>query len=415
MLSCWLSPRLCSKLDLWSELSISGMPASSLSFFVQFFLETIRDLVFQLIHCPFRTQRYSAMSKPEYLILTDIPRGAQGSRSKTSWTGRAETDDLASFVGMMVYYLHGLAQSPHDIIPSPINDTSFGQKPTTPVKLVVGGYSYGSLILTRLPAVPSIIARFEDADRGTAAAEIQLRARKLASEERKARIAALPSPRGRSEIPQSPTARGSKHKGHLSTVYGGEETSPELRRPSREGKRSLELVRKEIETVPGRIRSAVRRHGSDKSISERRHGAVVSPIASEPRESLERSGSGSGPSVEVSYLLISPLLPPVSFALSLSLGTGSFMASKSTKNDLVNLADYSTLIIFGSQDMFASSRQVERWARNLRDQSYAKQKSTTGPSVQWLRVPDAGHFWREPGVEGQMRTRIAEWTEKVMT
>src|ERR1700712_3115194 len=51
-----------------------------------------------------------------------------------------------------------------------------------PIRLLLGGYSYGSLVLARLPSPQTIIARFQGAAIGTAAAEIILRARMLAKQ-----------------------------------------------------------------------------------------------------------------------------------------------------------------------------------------------------------------------------------------
>ena len=122
-----------------------------------------------------------------------------------------------SFIGFMIYYLQKLQPSGDDNNdddggPRPLstimsartsrvdgpdnNYTNNGfppssttpSPPTTPpqsnhhITLLLSGYSYGSLILSRLPPISEILTRFENAPHGTTAAEIILRSYRLAQE-----------------------------------------------------------------------------------------------------------------------------------------------------------------------------------------------------------------------------------------
>ena len=101
------------------------------------------------------------------------------------------------------------------------------------LELLLGGYSYGSLIVARLPLVSDIIQRFQQAETGTAAAEIILRARTLGKETRKHVEEALrpSSPRGRNQLGPSDVATSpTKRVGTSPMTMGGEETDPSERR-----------------------------------------------------------------------------------------------------------------------------------------------------------------------------------------
>ena len=88
-------------------------------------------------------------------------RGASGSKGSTSWTGKAEIVDYVSFVGFFVEYLR---------IKEARNEHSRRKKVS--INLLLGGYSYGSLITRHLPDLRQIMARFEGNNIGTVELEI---------------------------------------------------------------------------------------------------------------------------------------------------------------------------------------------------------------------------------------------------
>ena len=76
-----------------------------------------------------------------------VIRGAGKSKGRTSWTGKPEISDYMSVAGFLIQYLDQLE----------VNAVADG---TDEIHLVLGGYSYGSLIASRLPEISSILAPF---------------------------------------------------------------------------------------------------------------------------------------------------------------------------------------------------------------------------------------------------------------
>lgn len=340
-------------------------------------------------------------------------RGAAGSKGSTSWTGRPEKEDYASFAGFMVYYLQRL--QPKDdfkrlsTIVSARTSRIDGLEPFTPasetpsprdssrsssVTLLLSGYSYGFLILSRLPPVPEILGQFEVAPRGTTAAEIILRAYRLAKESRSTLDAkqALPQSRGRRLTPADAT----KPRLHVSpVVVGGEETPPQERRHSRETSRGANIVHRGAE-VPLRIKNRIRRRSSGV-----RPGTGSVSMRSE--ESIATGTTTPVPSVRVMYLLISPVLPPLAHTL---VPPASWTGLKGAvdKGTGVGSMTCPTLAVWGSKDNFTSSRRLKAWAERL---------FKAGPATfKWIDFKSAGHFWREQGVMKLMTKGIEDWVRE---
>lgn len=104
-------------------------------------------------------------------------------------------EDYISFIGFFIHYIEGL-RAPRSQSPSPtthgtelpldrsayetlLDKSVAGNHGVT---LVIGGYSYGSLITTCLPAIGHILKRFETVVKGSAEAEIRLRAGSLSAQ-----------------------------------------------------------------------------------------------------------------------------------------------------------------------------------------------------------------------------------------
>jgi alpha/beta superfamily hydrolase len=252
---------------------------------------------------------------PELTI--GICRGAGGSKGRTSWTAKPETYDCASFVGLMVYFMHYLSlpqsfysdsqpswdEEPYTLTPipshallpqdwpvsprshkfapvSPINTsrTVDGQRKNgedpklSPPLLLLAGYSYGSMITVQLPALSSILSLFSAPELGTAASEIRLRAKQLAKQQNdafKSMMAALQEKsgnsantsmskhrRGRSLQPDE-TLSCRKTSACSSVRMGGEETDPDARRPSHDSpnRRSFSFESERLRRSVDRVRS----------------------------------------------------------------------------------------------------------------------------------------------------------------
>jgi len=114
------------------------------------------------------------------------------------------------------------------------------------------------------------------------------------------------------------------------------------------------------------------------------------------------------PHVSTHYLLISPLLPPLSNFLSLSTTSLSFWRHH-TDHQPQNLLDNPTLVIFGTKDMFTSSTKLDAWCKKM----HALASQNKGNFI-WRKVEGASHCWREAGVEAELRSSVREWVEEVI-
>lgn len=328
-------------------------------------------------------------------------RGAHGSKGRTSWTGKSELDDYTSFAAFFMHYLSHIrpfpvadpqstpAQSPvSPRVQQSSGDVSGASSPSadteTPV-LVLGGYSYGSLMVRNLPPVPSILQPFAAPADGSAASEILLRARKLADQSNAEWIHLARSPRSRQSTPKKSKSR----EKNLSVTMGGEETSPDIRRSSREfrhsldGRKSLDLGRR----VTSLSRASRKNKGKD--------GGLPKP----PTGSSTRTASVAIRVPEIRYLLVSPLLPPLSAVIAPGLAHRFWGKAKDTGADV--FAMYPALVVFGNQDMFTSVKKVRQWAGQLQERA--------GEAFSYVEIDGAGHFWHEHGVEKRLRDSLRTW------
>lgn len=242
------------------------------------------------------------------------------------------------------------------------------------IQVVIGGYSYGSMIASKLPSIEYLLYRFSTGADGTAFTEIILRARNLAQQTQEELWT--------SHTSNERESRDSTRHYGTNLHVGGEETSPEHRRRSQESRisseihRSIQLVRK----LPGLKKS---------------------PPDSETT-ALESSSTTSGkpePKVKPAYLLISPLLPPISSLTALSF---SQTTTKTDKEELQErLGTNPSLAVFGSSDIFTSTKKLRSWAQNI--------SSRPDSSFQFVEIDGAGHFWHEDGVEKRLKLAVREW------
>ena len=258
------------------------------------------------------------------------------------------------------------------------NQGSFARGPINEGPVVIlGGYSYGSHILRHLPPVPSMLQPFVAPIAGSASDEILLRARTLADQSNMA---------WRELIRSHERESRSRKKGHEpkhSVTMGGEETTPEKRRTSREVRRSTDR-RLSVE-FGNRLRSLSRTH--------RRHQDNSPPIPLETHEVAQITMP------DVRYLLISPLTPPVSTLAAPALGHKFWHKSKGSSEEVV--AHHIGLAVYGDQDIFTSARRIRDWSEQL--------KAMQGSRFSSVEIADAGHFWVESGVEEKLRGALREW------
>ena len=316
--------------------------------------------------------------------LSVVTRGAGNSQGKTSWSAKPERQDYISFIGLFAHYLHALdprsgPSSPCPPSPgnshllSPLSASSPSSNPSLPspeMALIVGGYSYGSLVVTHLPPLAAVLAPFAQPAEGTAAAEIRLRAAHLAgtwNEE-----------------------CATRRRGRAGAVHGGEEGEPGARRSRESSRRSVEGLRRSVERT--REKFSQGRHRSNEATTETK-GLEVADI----RLSL------------AAYLLVSPLLPPVSSFLTMF--ARHKPSPRKPKEETpeadsgcgeVEVAKHPTLVVHGDDDLFTSSKKLRKWTVEL--------AAWPGSQLRSVEVPDAGHFWHDPEAQRQLVEAVDSWT-----
>ena len=224
-----------------------------------------------------------------------------------------------------------------------------------------------------------ILSRFKTATKGSAHAEIRLRAANLAAQWNKDAEVYRETQQAR-RLRSHEKLRTSA----LAVAIGGDESEPGSRRPSHEGRRSLDVVRRSMEKSRRRLGLQGRSHSSDMSDC----GAVQEILL--PVDI---------PLPQTCYLLISPLLPPIS---SLATMFSSMRSSRSPYCEEA-FAHKPTMAIYGDEDFFTSPRKLRKWAENL--------KGIAGSHFQFREIAGAGHFWREEDSDRQMRTYIRDWLQ----
>lgn len=335
-----------------------------------------------------------------------ISSGAGSSKGKASWTAKPELADYVSFVAFFVQYLDSL-MPPTSIESSPVfmeDSATLSSIPSAQAvssksleadrqgfTIILGGYSYGSLLASHLPAIDVILERFANIAKGSAEAEIRLRALTLSTQWNKDAHNHCVVERGRSLKSNKPNRSSPRS---LGTVFGGEESEPGSRQTSQDSRRSLEFIRRSVDRSRRKIDSRTRKKG----------------LHLEGEEHLELSKM---PQPQVHYLLISPLLPPISlFATMFSkLSNDKTLASYGKRQSSAALdeplVNHPTLAIYGNKDFFTSPKKLRRWAEGLAEKPNSL--------FRFKEICSAGHFWQEEGVDIQMRACIKEWLQDVIS
>ncbi|KAK6003313.1 hypothetical protein QM012_001158 [Aureobasidium pullulans] len=338
----------------------------------------------------------------DFVVGTFNFRGAANSDGNTSWSGKAERDDYIAVAGHLIFYINQIHTSRTD-------DTSSAQSPTTSVPsmasehitLVLGGYSYGSLVVTHLPPTSEILAMFRETQASTWVSDILKRAKELA-QQTNTTLSNQVDTRGRVPDPSARRQHKRQSSSQHSIVYGGSDS------PSPADRHSTDFVHKGME-MPARIKHAMHRKHKHSSPSTR-------TLSSNSSERTMSTGNvpalDSLPHVLTHYLLISPLLPPLSNFLALS--TSSLMFWRHADHIPHNLVQHPTLVVFGTKDVFTSSHKLDVWCKKMDALSSQAAGSNGKSCFTWKKVEGAGHFWREHGVEAQLTDSLREWVHEAV-
>lgn len=268
------------------------------------------------------------------------------------------------------------------------DNNSIGISPQT--RLILAGYSYGSMVAMHLPTFHSIVDIFTFPKAGSPEAEIQLRASRLASQRVK-ELTSMRQSRGRSLRVSDALRHDESH----SVAMGGDESEAGSRRVSRDSRRSLDFegIRQSLDRSRKRI-------GIHRQISS--------------NEDVQAVQVNDLQQPEICYLLISPLLPPVAmFATMFSkiAFTGSVKPASTTNTRTLTTGSRSELVahqalaVYGDKDFFTSQKKLRKWAEQL----YREPESR----FRFVEIDQAGHFWHEAGTAARMKSTVSTWVNSL--
>ena len=278
--------------------------------------------------------------------------------------------------------------------------------------LLLGGYSYGAMITSCLPAIlNTILDPFQSPVVGSAYAEIRMRAASLATQQSElisVQVSLLRAHhfRGRglqaNDLLSSPTSR--KSIGGIRT--GGSES---MRRASHDSHRSRssftietqERVRKSVDRVRSFTKQS--RHRPQRADSDGSWASLKISELGKSNNSLDKIStndsfvlssednikpiSGIGDSFRTAYLLVSPLQGFVSGLLTL----WSFRPNKGLPDPEFKFGVNPTLVLFADDDTFVAAKKLRSWAQRI-------EAGGTG-NFKYREVKDAGHFWHDRGCQ----------------
>jgi hypothetical protein len=234
---------------------------------------------------------------------------------------------------------------------------------------------------------------FHQVQEGSAEAEIKHRAEQLGRdlvgylEMHKVGVSGRDRSDSRTQMSPSSPSRG--------LLMGGYEFETANRRVSREtSRRSLdaEKIRRSVDRTRQRM---IARTKSDQSIR-------AAPLPA-------RTQGAGMVAPDIAYLLVSPILPPISGFTTMfgkptferrDMQTQKVTVKDSTSKD-EKFEQHPTCVIYGTKDGFTSSQKVKKWAGGLREKA--------GASFQSSEVEGAGHFWTEEGAPQHLQTSIGRW------
>jgi hypothetical protein len=249
--------------------------------------------------------------------------------------------------------------------------------------LILGGYSYGSMIASHLPSCEVVADLFRSPTPGSAESEIKIRAEDLSRDARAYFEMHLIGPSSDARRLAGEDIRNSSG----SVVLGGYESDAARRRVSRESsRRSIdgERVKQGIDRLRRKISTHVQ---SLPAPEERRAPTVVTPTLP-----------------TVAYVLVSPLLSTVAgfttMFSKLRFTRKGGDATSPSKEEFDELVSHPCCCLYGKDDVFTSDQKLRRWTEDLGSR----------PGSQFVTIrADTGHFWHEPEGVMQLRRGLAEW------
>ncbi|KAK5027509.1 hypothetical protein LTS07_007111 [Exophiala sideris] len=310
------------------------------------------------------------------VLITFNFRGASGSAGRTTWSGKAELADYVSVFGFGLCYIDATFRDVSEPVSG--NDTTSIAGP--PI-LILGGYSYGSMITAHLPSLETVVDVFKEPKPDSAESEIRLRARDLAKD-MKAYFVMHAGSGVNTALLQSPSQMGG---------YGSDAAGRRIHRESSRRSVDGEIVRKSVDRVR-------------RKLSKDTSGRIQS-VSTENGNESEPAATKSSPVMPVlAYVLVSPLLSTVAgfttmFSKLKFVAKGGDASVAPTK-EFHELVSHPCCCLYGTEDMFTSERKLRRWTEDLATRSGPKFVTVTAQT---------GHFWREADGPIRIRQGLAEW------
>ncbi|KAK4180945.1 hypothetical protein QBC36DRAFT_2396 [Triangularia setosa] len=389
----------------------------------------------------------AALLRTGFLVATFNFRGAHGSAGKTSWTGKAEQADYKSVIGFITHYVHCLDPYRHITLrrshsevrenevelqgkvaariqlqpPTPDPPAAVNHKPV----LLLGGYSYGSMITAQLPDIEPVMALFEAPKNGTPAAEIRLRAEHLAEKQNTTLAGVRAAFLDRQHAGSPRQTRGLR--------VGGIE---DIQRPH-EPRRSLsveleERIRHGIEELMAKTKKG---HKTSQSTEGRgANGPDTTRDTAGPttfkRDAVDRLPPVLGRTqFRPAYLLVSPLQGVVTNLITMSVPTPISSFARKAWNRLPakpgkkaptptaaqtsvadnpedKLVQNDTLVVYGDNDIFSPVRKLRAWTSRL--------QAVPNSKFRGVEVSTATHFWAQAKVAHTLRDAVMVFAESLL-
>ncbi|EXJ65270.1 hypothetical protein A1O7_01611 [Cladophialophora yegresii CBS 114405] len=324
----------------------------------------------------------SLLLQQGFVLTTFNFRGAAGSAGRTSWSGKPELSDYVSVYGFLLNYINAIFHSGgeeercrHD-----------------PPLLVLGGYSYGSMIASHLPPIQVVVGLFNAGTPDSAGIEIKRRAEELSRDARAYfDMYAASTVAGSSE---KELFRGQIRKTTTGVIMGGYELGRVSRQNSRKSidteriRQSLDRVRRKIGSQP------------DNASTPSSSGPVTEPPTPAPAE--------PAPNVlpDVAYLIVSPILSVAAgfttMFSKLRFAAKGGQGASASEREFHELTIHPTCCLYGNKDGFTSARKLQRWTEELKAR----------PASRFMAVEAvAGHFWQEADGIVRFKQGLCEFLE----
>ncbi|KAK6508602.1 hypothetical protein TWF506_010686 [Arthrobotrys conoides] len=304
------------------------------------------------------------LAKRGWVVATFNFCGAGNSKGKTSWTGEREREEYATVTAFLVKYVECI--DPHVFtVPTTSTSTATTTNPvdatTTisstplkkqPIKFLLAGYSYGSLIASRTPPASRVL---KTVDKDILAYATRTAYEWASTEKRRSFAMVRGAALGRSVWANDDDyddEEDEEERGETSGNHGG---------------------------------------GADEKVNY--------------NVQLE---------IESSWLLVSPLLPPVSMFLNLPNPMSWFPTKKkkeeaegenNLENDDGTEDERDVFAVYGTDDMFTGIGRYRNWVKGKVERSNGRFRG--------VEVDGAGHFWmQEEEWMVKLRERVAGWIDE---